>query len=789
MSISMSIHHPKHLGVLTSGGDAPGMNAAVRAVVRTALNRGVKTYAISEGFQGLVDGGERIREVDWEAAGGILQLGGTVIGTARSKTFRSREGRLLAVRHLLERSIDSLVVIGGDGSLTGAHRLQQEWPDLVAELVADGLITQKLATRHPHLRVVGLVGSIDNDMLGTDLTIGADTALRRITDAIDAIRSTAASHQRTFVVEVMGRNCGYLALMSALATGASWVLLPEDPPEPGLWEEAMCQQLQAAREAGRRDSIVIVAEGARDRSGVPITSAYVKQVLEKRLGLDTRVTILGHVQRGGAPSTFDRYMGTLLGHAAVERILSDAADAEPGVMGMQENRITPVPLAACLKQSRAMAAALRRHDPRAAVQLRGSSFGEALQTFRTLSRALPRSPKPDEERLRLAVLNAGEPASGMNTATRTAVQLGLDAGHTMLGVRRGFRGLIQGELDELDWRQVADWTGLGGSELGTSRNVPGGSDLYAIARNLEEHRVDGLLIIGGFAGYHAAHTLYQHRDEYPAFDLPMVCLPASIDNNLPGTESSIGADTALNNIIEAVDKIKQSAVASNRVFVVEVMGASCGYLALMSGLATGAEQVYLPEEGIALDDLQRDVAALVAGFERGRRLGLVIRNENANPVYTTAFIRALFEEEGGGHFSVHQAILGHLQQGGHPSPSDRILATRLASRGIAFLIEKASQSRPEAAFIGLEREHVRFHALENFPRMIDQEHQRPRAQRWMELRPLVRAFAQATPEPGPPAAAAPRRRGTGKEKAARTAQAKASPIRHRTRPGSGTRVR
>ena len=224
-------NNDKSLGVLTSGGDSQGMNAAVRAVVRTALDRGVPVYAVYEGYQGMVDGGDRIRAMSWDAVGGIMHLGGTVIGTARCPAFQKREGRLLAARNLLERGIDRLVIIGGDGSLTGANLFRQEWPGLLEELLDKGAITPEQARAHPYLGIVGLVGSIDNDMFGTDMTIGADSALHRIAEAIDAISSTAASHQRTFVVEVMGRHCGYLALMGGLATASDWLLIPENPPD------------------------------------------------------------------------------------------------------------------------------------------------------------------------------------------------------------------------------------------------------------------------------------------------------------------------------------------------------------------------------------------------------------------------------------------------------------------------------------------------------------------------------------------------------------------------------
>ena len=278
----MTSNVPKRIGVLTSGGDAQGMNAAVRAVVRSALHWGATVYAIYEGYQGMVDGGDRIRSQSWDDVGSVLHRGGTIIGTARCAAFRDRAGRLRAALNLIRHGIDRLVVIGGDGSLSGANEFREEWPSLVAELAETGEIDSQTAQQHPALMIAGLVGSIDNDMVGTDMTIGADSALHRIVEAIDAITSTAASHQRSFIIEVMGRHCGYLALMSAIAGGTDYVLIPENPPPEG-WEERMCERLRNGRAAGRRDSIVVVAEGAKDRAGKPISCDYVRQVLEERL--------------------------------------------------------------------------------------------------------------------------------------------------------------------------------------------------------------------------------------------------------------------------------------------------------------------------------------------------------------------------------------------------------------------------------------------------------------------------------------------------------------------------
>ncbi|HRY17024.1 MAG TPA: 6-phosphofructokinase [Candidatus Competibacteraceae bacterium] len=731
--------HPISIGVLTSGGDAQGMNAAVRAVVRTALQEGATVHAIYEGYQGMVDGGDRVRPLSWDDMGSVLHRGGTVIGTARCPAFRERDGRRRAARNLLQRGIDRLVIIGGDGSLTGANLFRQEWPELLTELVQAGEIDEATAQAHPALMIVGLVGSIDNDMVGTDMTIGADSALHRIIEAIDALTSTAASHQRSFVVEVMGRHCGYLALTSAIAGGTDYVLIPEYPPAEG-WEDRMCALLRHGRAAGRRDSIVVVAEGATDRAGNPINGDYVRQVLEERLGEDTRVTILGHVQRGGTPSAYDRWMSTLVGHAAVQELLAATPDSEPQLIGVRYNRVRRLPLMQCVEQTREVARTIAKKDYAKATELRGSSFTEMTKTFRAMAEALP-SVTPSVRPRRIAVLHGGGLAPGMNTAARAAVRLGRDRGHMMLGVRGSFAGLVDGRIEELTWGDVEGWTALGGAELGASRQVPTTEQLYTVARSLETHGIDALLVIGGWKAYQALHRLDSERERYPAFKIPMVCLPATIDNNLPGSDLSIGADTALNVIVEALDRIKQSAMAARRCFVVEVMGRHCGYLAMMSGLAAGAERIYLPEEGITLKDLQADVEQMIASFRGGRRFYLTIRNEYANSQYTTDFLARLFEEEGNHLFDVRQAVLGHIQQGGNPSPFDRILATRLAAYGIGFLSEEMERGSATGAFIGLTEGRLATFPIKQMPDMVDAANRRPLEQWWLELRPVVQAMS------------------------------------------------
>jgi 6-phosphofructokinase 1 len=514
------------------------------------------------------------------------------------------------------------------------------------------------------------------------------------------------------------------------------VIIPEDPPGQG-WEDEMAETLRLGRESGRRDSLVVVAEGAKDRDGRPISSDVVRQALEDRLGVDCRVTVLGHVQRGGAPSAFDRYMSSLLGHAAVLELETAPPDAEPQLIGLTDGRITKVPLMQAVAATKAVGAAMAAGEWEQAVDLRGGSFRSTLAITETLMKVFPSEPAPSLRRHRVAILHAGGPAPGMNTAARVATRLALEHGHDVVGVMNGFDGLVEGEVRALDWMSVSGWGTQGGAQLGVARRTLSGKDLYAIARTIERQEINGLVMIGGWSGYHAVHRLYAERPNFPAFEIPMVCVPATIDNNLPGSTISIGSDTALNSIVVAIDKIKQSAVAAGRCFVVEVMGRYCGYLALMTGIATGAERVYLHEEGVTLEDLKDELDRMVRDFDRGKRLNLVIRNELANAIYTTGFMCALFEEEGADLFSVRQAILGHQQQGGDPSPFDRILATRLAARSVEWWLDQVDRPSPGAAFVGVVDGKVSFTDVQDFGRLVDEEHERPRNQWWTELRSVA----------------------------------------------------
>jgi len=404
-----------------------------------------------------------------------------------------------------------------------------------------------------------------------------------------------------------------------------------------------------------------------------------------------------------------------------------------------------------VEATRDVARAVAGGDYPRAMALRGGSFAELYGTYRTLALARPRTTSQARPRRRLAVLHVGDPAPGMNAAVRVAVRLALHHGMDVLGVANGFAGLAAGDVRELGWLSVDGWEAMGGAELGTSLAETGPEEQAAIARTLGALGIDALLVVGGGAAYRGALALARARSEYPQLAVPVVCLPAAIDNSLAGSELDVGADTALNTIVRALDNIKQSAVATKRCFVVEVMGRRCGYLALMSGLASGAEQVYLPEEGLTARRLLADLDRLKEGFRQGKRLGLVLRSADTNPHYTARFIRDLFEEESDGLFATQEVILGAVQEGGSPSPFDRILATRLAGHAVAVLDDQLRRGAADAVCVGLVEGAVRAQPLD---RLLDGTGAGPNAalgQWWLDLRPVADLLAQSAPSVAGPA--------------------------------------
>ncbi|KAM4026281.1 ATP-dependent 6-phosphofructokinase, liver type isoform 5-T5 [Anomaloglossus baeobatrachus] len=631
------------IAVLTSGGDAQGMNAAVRAVTRMAIYVGAKVFHVYEGYEGLVEGGDCIKQANWLSVSNIIQLGGTIIGSARCKAFTTHEGRLSAAFNLVQHGITNLCVIGGDGSLTGANIFRKEWKDLLEELVKGGKITENVAAKYTHLNIVGLVGSIDNDFCGTDMTIGTDSALHRIMEVIDAITTTAQSHQRTFVLEVMGRHCGYLALVSALASGADWLFIPECPPEEG-WEDVMCARLGESRSRGSRLNIIIIAEGAINCKGEPISSNYVKELVVRRLGFDTRVTVLGHVQRGGTPSAFDRVLSSKMGMEAVIALMEATADTPACVVSLSGNQSVRLPLMECVQVTKDVQKAMEEKRFEEAIQLRGRSFENNWNIYKLLSH---HKPSVDKSNFSIAILNVGAPAAGMNAAVRSAVRIGISEGHKIYTVNDGFEGLSKGQ---------------------------------------------------------------------------------------------------------SCDRIKQSASGTKRrVFIVETMGGYCGYLATTAGIAVGADAAYVYEDKFNIHDLRANVEHLTEKMKTDIQRGLVLRNEKSHGFYTTEFLYNLYSAEGNGIFDCRTNVLGHLQQGGAPTPFDRNYGTKLGVKAMLWISEKLRESYRRgrvfansldtACVIGLRKKVVALTSVCDLKKITDFEHRMPKEQWWLNLRLMLKMLA------------------------------------------------
>ncbi|OPB45222.1 6-phosphofructokinase [Trichoderma guizhouense] len=751
----------KKIAVMTSGGDSPGMNAVVRAVVRMSIHMGCDAFCIYEGYEGLVQGGDFIRQMGWDDVRSFLSEGGTLIGTARCMAFYERPGRLTAAKNMVLNGIDALIICGGDGSLTGADKFRAEWPSLLEELVDNKELTPEQVAPYKHLNIVGLVGSIDNDLSGTDATIGCYSALSRICEMVDYIEATASSHSRAFVIEVMGRHCGWLALLAGVATGADFVFIPERPRDQD-WREDMKIVVQRHRNMGKRKTIVIVAEGARDKDGTKITPDEIKDLLadksEGGLCLDTRITTLGHVQRGGTAVAYDRMLATLQGVEAVKAVLEATPETETCFIAINENKIVRKPLMQAVKETKEVAVAVDAKDFDKAMSLRDTEFSDQYKSYLTTTNVMVDDHKlPEKSRMKIGFINVGAPAGGMNAAVRAAVAYCLSRGHEPLAIHNGFAGFARhhgdhplGAVRPFDWLEVDGWASKGGSEIGTNRELPSESGMELIANLIEQYEFDALFIVGGFEAFHAVSQLRKARADYPSLCIPLCLLPATISNNVPGTEYSLGSDTCLNELVNYCDKIKQSASATRRrVFVIETQGGRSGYVATLGGLSVGASAVYIPEEGISLEMLNADVKHLKEVFRKDKgqsRAGrLILVNEKASKVYDAKLIASIIREEAHDRFESRESIPGHVQQGGVPSPMDRCRAVRLAIKCMQHLEEygrnahnRVKKDPNSTSVIGIQGSEVVFTPIEELEeKHTDWPNRRPKVAHWLDMREVV----------------------------------------------------
>lgn len=361
------------------------------------------------------------------------------------------------------------------------------------------------------------------------------------------------------------------------------------------------------------------------------------------------------------------------------------------------------------------------------------------------------------QHMNIAIVHVGAPAGGMNSATRAAVAYCLSRGHTPIAIHNGFAGLVRhhddkplGSVRYVQWLDVEGWISKGGSEIGTNRDLPSKVGMGETADCFNIYKIDALFMIGGFEAFTALSELRKARPDYPAFRIPMMLLPATISNNVPGTEYSVGSDTCLNALTAYCDAIKQSASASRRrIFVVETQGGKSGYIATMGALGIGATAVYTPEEGINIQMLARDIEHLKQSFAKDRgqtRAGkLILCNEHASQTYTTEVIANMIREESKGRFEARFAIPGHVQQGGTPSPMDRVRAVRLAVKCIEAIEQYVGKSKEEImeddlsmAVIGIKGASVVFGAMERLEREeTNWNHRRPKDESWLQFKKTV----------------------------------------------------
>lgn len=579
------------------------------------------------------------------------------------------------------------------------------------------------------------------------MTIGTDSALNRIVESVNILRSTAYSHQRTFIMEVMGRHCGYLGLCGAIAVGADFAFYPENPVKDG-WDVDLCNMLTRKRLSGKRLNIIIVSEGAIDIHGNHISSHEICKLINDKLNFDSRVTVLGHLQRGGSPSSFDRILGLRMGSAAVLEVLQN--EAEPCVITIEGLNTKRLPLVPLVEKTRSVQAAMHRKDWETVRQLRGKSFISKMHSYEILNSFDPAEYTAELKGYNFAIMHIGSVSSGFNSTIRVIARYCMSKGGKIYAISNGIDGLVSEQIVEVHPSDVSDWYGTG-CALGTSRTLPG-SNMEKIADVFKKYSICGFFMVGGFNGFVASIEFFEARKTYDAFHIPIILMPSTVSNNIPGTDLCVGSDTAVNEITKICDGVKQTSDGNQkRIFVMETMGANCGYLASTTGLASGADSTYIFEEPFSVRDLNDNVTHMKHKMEAGVTRGLILRSERACQLYTSDFIHRLFSKEGKGSFSTRMNLIGHIQQGWSPSPFDRKLAVRFAMKGLEWMMQQVEKygrngrvktdATDTVVLIGLCNGHYKITPINELKDKADIEKQLPLEQWWMNLRPLFRIIS------------------------------------------------
>jgi 6-phosphofructokinase 1 len=431
-----------------------------------------------------------------------------------------------------------------------------------------------------------------------------------------------------------------------------------------------------------------------------------------------------------------------LGYEAVN-ILS--MKEKPCIVGLDGYRVSKIPMMEAIENTRKIP------------KFVASKEFESLDILKVLQlpQAIPIN--LTEKQKTIAVMNVGATAPGMNSAVRTVTRLSINHGIKVLGVHKGFDGLFKGEINELRWNSVNGWSPIGGTFLGTSRTVPDAKKFATIANVIKQFKIDAIVIIGGFEGYSTAYNLQQASKLFESLAIPFVLVPATISNNLPSTEASIGMDKAMYNLMSSTDQIKQSAIGyARRVFIVECMGKQCGCQSVFGAIISGAEGCYIAERGLSLSDLQNDLNKLSRRFSHNNKIALYINSEGSSSTYSTKVITKLFAAETPKGVSVRSSILGNLQQGGNPTPLDRQRAVRMAAAAVDFICFNHFGVKNEkewnnlsfnSAMIGLDRDQIIFTDLNKFPDLVDEKNRRPIDQWWLELLKVAEIVGQENANP------------------------------------------
>ncbi|KAM8906390.1 LOW QUALITY PROTEIN: ATP-dependent 6-phosphofructokinase, muscle type-like [Lycaon pictus] len=440
-----------------------------------------------------------------------------------------------------------------------------------------------------------------------------------------------------------------------------------------------------------------------------------------------------------------------MGVEAVMALLVGTPDTPACLVSLSGNQAVRLPLMECVQVTKDVTKAMNRKFDEA-MKLRGRSFMNNWEVYKLLAHIRPPVSKTSASMHTVAVMNVDAPAAGMNAAIRSTVRIGLIQGNRVLVVHDGFEGLAKGQMEEAGWSCVGGWTGQGGSKLGTKRTLPKKS-FEQISANITKFNIQGLIIIGGFEAYTGGLELMEGKEQFDELCIPLVLIPAMVSNNVPGSDFSVGTDTALYTICTTCDRIKQSAAGTKRrVFIIETMGGYCGYLATMAGLATGADAAYIFEEPFTIRDLQANVEHLVQKMKTTVKRGLVLRNEKCNENYTMDFIFNLYSEEGKGIFDSRKNVLSHMQQGGSPTPFDRNFATKMGTKAMNWMSGKIKESyrdgrifanTPDSGCVlGMRKRALVFQPVTELKDQTDFDHHIPKEQWRLKLRPILKILAK-----------------------------------------------